>query len=148
MDWGQRVLYFPYVMYTMTVYAIGCSFIPGRHPFAMHTGLVKSELIHTLLGPEPVNQNGIAVTVSTKSRHRCSLDFTLEPAGPTHSQFRIILIPVPPVTICTAEASMLVHVRCKGEGWCLQIAFHRSVAFDTRVLGPKNHWRKQPKTDA
>ncbi|HEU0007140.1 MAG TPA: hypothetical protein VFS12_14240 [Terriglobia bacterium] len=113
----------------------------------MHTRLVLGVLIDPLLGPEFVDQVGIAMTPGTELWHFSAFDFSEKPALGTHGGFGIIQTRVSAVTVRTAKTSMLVHICAKGLSWGQEAAFERRVTFDTRVLGLEAKRRKKHKQE-
>jgi len=110
----------------------------------MHARLVLGVLINPLLGPEFVDQVGIAMTPGTELWHLGALDFSEKSALGTHGTVGVVQSRVSAVTVRTTETPMLVHVCAEGLSWGHQVAVERRVTFDTGILGLKEKRSKKP----
>jgi len=113
----------------------------------VHTRLVLGVLIDPLLGPEFVDQVGIAVTPGTELWHLGALDFSEKATLGTHGTVGVVHTRVSAVTVRTTETPMLMHVCAKGLSWGPQIIVERRVTFETRVLGLEAKRRKKHKQE-
>jgi len=104
-------------------------------------------LIDPLLGPEFVDQVGIAMTPGTELWHLGALDFSEKSTLGTHGTVGVVQSRVSSVTVRTAETPMLVHVCAKGLSWSLQAAIERRVTLDTGILGLETKRRKKPQQE-
>jgi hypothetical protein len=127
----------------MAIDTIGCRGIACRDSLSVHTRLVLGVLIDPLLGPEFVDQVGIAMTLGTELWHFGAFDFSEKPTFWTHGAVGVVHTRVSTVTVRTTETQMLVHVCAKGLSWGPQIVVERRVTFDTRVLGLEAKRRKK-----
>jgi hypothetical protein len=110
----------------------------------MHARLVLGVLIDPLLGPEFVDQVGIAMTPGTELWHLGALDFSEKSTLGTHGTVGVVHTRVSAVTVRTTETPMLMHVCAKGLSWGPQIIVERRVALDTGILGLETKGRKKP----
>jgi hypothetical protein len=123
----------------VTVHAIGGSSITGRHPLSMHAGLIKGELIHTLLGLELMDQVSITVTTGTELGHSRARNFPQESAGSAHGRFGVVQIPISTMTIGTAKPSLLVDVDAESLPRDLKVTFKCRVTGNTGIVGFRHH---------
>jgi hypothetical protein len=110
----------------------------------VHARLVLGVLIDPLLGPEFVDQVGIAMTPGTEFWHFGAFDFSAKPTLGTHGTIGVVYARVSAVTVRTAKTPMLMHVCAKGLGWRPQIIVECRVTLDTGILGLKAKRRKKP----
>jgi hypothetical protein len=104
-------------------------------------------LIDPLLGPEFVDQVGIAMTPGTELWHLGALDLSEKSTLWTHGGFGIIQSRVTAVTVRTTKPPMLVHVCAKGLSWSLQAAVECRVTLDTGVFGLEASRREKPQQE-
>jgi hypothetical protein len=104
-------------------------------------------LIDPLLGPEFVDQVGIAMTPGTELWHLGALDFSEKSTLGTHGTVGVVHTRVSAVTVRTTKTPMLVHVCAKGLSWGPQIIVERRVALDTGILGLETKRRKKPQQE-
>jgi hypothetical protein len=121
----------------VTIDTIGCGGIARRDSLSVHTRLVLGVLIDPLLGPEFVDQVGVAMTPGTELRHFRAFDFPQKPTLWTHGSIRVVQAGVSAVTVRTTKTPMLVHICAEDLSWGSQVAVEPRVTLNTRILGLK-----------
>jgi hypothetical protein len=109
----------------------------------VHASLVLGVLIDPLLGPEFVDQVGIAMTPGTELGHLGPLDGSEKSMLGAHGTVGVVQTRVSTMTVRATETPMLMHICAEGLSWGPQAAVERRVTLDTGILGLKAKRRKE-----
>src|SRR5436309_168735 len=139
MDRGRGIFHGANIMYAVAIDTSGDGFISRCQTLAVHAGLIQLELVDTLLRPESAHEIGTPVTFRAKLWDCGPLGLAGESFRLTHGDGRIVARGIAAVAVRAAQSVGRMYVVFDQRDRSLEIAVHRRVTLDARILGRLRH---------